>query len=571
MTFQGPNSQSETPLRDLSARKAAIEKYGLLGLALLLAFTLRLYWMLTQAPVVSFEAEYIRVAQNLRAGLGLMSSYGGPETMYAPLYSILIAGFSLVVKNAEVAAHLVSLLFGTLLVLPIFYLTRWVYGVRAAYLGAFLVAVQPLLVARGGSIYTEAVYPTLLLAALYWGIKAIDQVSLKYCFLSGAFFGLSYLTKPEAFAYPIFFAFMCFAMALVKRKGFAKVVLAPMLVVAGFAVVASPYVAYLHAETGSWRLEGKWDINYTTGMQIHSGLNDWQALYGINDNEQERGPLLDPERFAAYTPYPHSASDKLKYMETAVRLNREAAYEIFLSTQLGEPFVLILIAIGLFSYGWDKERLLHEFVLAIMVLSIFVLVITAPHVEFRYTDASVPLMIPWVAKGLEELGRWARNLVERAAGKLAPRAGAFAAAAQLAMVIPMVVVSFADTRTLTEFKIEQSGYMGVKQAGLWLRKQLPEDRRVAAMNSVVPYYSSSTLVQFPYAGSRQTLHYFDSREVNFIVLDGHFSKDFPTIADWLAHGIPSGRAKLVYDSGGAPDSRIEIYRWQKATTISAGF
>lgn len=91
------------------------------------------------------------------------------------------------------------------------------------------------------------------------------------------------------------------------------------------------------------------------------------------------------------------------------------------------------------------------------------------------------------------------------------------------------------------------------------------------MNSVVPYYSASTLVQFPYAGSRQTMHYFDSRDVNFIVLDGHFSKDIPTIADWLAHGIPSSRAKLVYDSGGAPDSRIEIYTWQKATTLSEGF
>src|SRR5580658_5521816 len=183
-----------------------ITSYGVLVLSLLVGFALRLYWMSTQAPVISFEAEYVRVAENLRAGHGLMSSYGGPETMYAPFYSILIAAVSLVVRNAEFAAHLVSLIFGTCLIIPVFLVTKRVYGLRAAYLSAILAAVYPLLVARAGSIYTEAIYPTFLMTALYFGIRSLELRSLRDYFLCGACFGIAYLTRPEAFAYPVFFA-----------------------------------------------------------------------------------------------------------------------------------------------------------------------------------------------------------------------------------------------------------------------------------------------------------------------------------------------------------------------------
>ena len=546
----------------------AILTYGVLALSLLVGFALRLYWMSTQAPVISFEAEYVRVAENLRAGFGLMSSYGGPETMYAPLYSLLIAGFSLFARNAEVAAHMVSLVFGTLLILPIFAITFRVYGLRAANLSAILVALHPLLIARSGSIYTEAVYPTLLMAALYWGIRSLELHSAWHYFLCGAFFGFAYLTRPEAFAYPAFFAFALFVMTILTKRNALTTIIAPALVLAGFVLVASPYVFFLHSHTGQWRLEGKWNINYTSGIRFHSGLNDWEALYGIDKNQQEAGPLLDPERFATYTPYSHTWRDTLRYMLLSARLNRQGAYATFFSTQLGEPFVLILIAIGLFRHVWSTQLLIHEIVLGTMVLSILILVLTAAHIEFRYADPLVALTMPWVAKGLEELGDWAHSLAVGLTPSLIPRASLIGIAVQTAICIPMLVLSFADVRTQSEFTIEQASNLSIKQAGLWLRNQKPEAKRVAAMNSIVPYYSSSTLVQFPYGEPSQTLRYFDSRNVDFFVLEGYYSRSLPTIGEWFSHGIRDPRAKLLYDSGGPLDQRVEIYRWERANSAA---
>ena len=544
--------------------------YVPLAVVLLVAFSFRLYWMITRTPVISIDGgEYLRMAENLLAGHGLMSSYGGPETMYTPLYSILIAGVSLVARNIELAAHLVSLFFGTFLIVPVFFTTLRVYGLRAAYLSAAVVAVYPLLIARAGSIYTEAVYPTLLTAALYWGIRSLELRSTKNYFLCGAFFGLAYLTRPEAFAYPIFFAFALFIMALFTRRSPATAFFAPSLVLAGFVLVASPYVVFLHTHTGQWRLEGKWDINYTAGTRMHSGLSDREALYGIDDNQQEVGPLLDPERFANYTPYAHSLREKLRYMLLSARQNHEGAYAAFFRTQLGEPFTLILIAIGLFRNVWSPQRLIHETILGVMALSILILVVTGAHVEYRYADVTVPLTMPWVAKGLEELGDWARSLAGGLSPILVPRASLIGTACQLAICIPMLVFSFVGTRTMSEFTIEQADNLGIKQAGLWLRDQKPQAKRIAAMDSVVPYYSSSILVQFPYARPAQTLRYFDSRNVDFIVLEGAYSSSFPTIGEWFNQGIPDPRAELLYDSGGPLKTRIEIYRWQRTGAPTA--
>ena len=64
--------------------------------------------MLAKAPVISLEGgEYVRMAENLAHGRGLVGNFPGPETMYAPLLSVLTAGLSFLTRNAELAAHLI--------------------------------------------------------------------------------------------------------------------------------------------------------------------------------------------------------------------------------------------------------------------------------------------------------------------------------------------------------------------------------------------------------------------------------------------------------------------------------
>jgi hypothetical protein len=67
---------------------------------------------------------------------------------------------------------------------------------------------------------------------------------------------------------------------------------ATIVLLGSFWVIASPYVAYLHKETGSFRLEGKWNINYTSAQRMFSGMGLHEARYGLDDELNVEGPLL---------------------------------------------------------------------------------------------------------------------------------------------------------------------------------------------------------------------------------------------------------------------------------------
>ena len=145
------------------------------------------------------------MAENLAHGRGLVGNFPGPETMYAPLLSVLTAGLSVLTRNSELAAHLICLVFGVALIIPVFFIALRMYDIRVAYLSAALVAFHPLLIALSGSIFNENVYITLLLASVYFGMRSLESRRNRDYVLLGLCLSLAYLSRPEAFAYLWFF------------------------------------------------------------------------------------------------------------------------------------------------------------------------------------------------------------------------------------------------------------------------------------------------------------------------------------------------------------------------------
>src|SRR6476659_1006196 len=80
------------PVPDQSQDQPDGCSYLPLVLIVLLALVPRVLWMLTQTPVISLEgSEYVRMAENLAQGKGLVGTFEGPETMYTPLFSLVTA------------------------------------------------------------------------------------------------------------------------------------------------------------------------------------------------------------------------------------------------------------------------------------------------------------------------------------------------------------------------------------------------------------------------------------------------------------------------------------------------
>src|ERR1700730_1645897 len=145
----GPAGYARCPGGALLAalRTAIVGRLPLL-LILLLAFTLRLLTArFLMGSIDSEGAEYARIAENLLNGNGYVGiALPGAQLMFPPLFPLLIATVSLITHQSELAGRLVSVSMGTLLVLPVYFITLHLYERKVAYVAALLTACHPVLV-----------------------------------------------------------------------------------------------------------------------------------------------------------------------------------------------------------------------------------------------------------------------------------------------------------------------------------------------------------------------------------------------------------------------------------------
>jgi hypothetical protein len=293
---------------------------------------------------------------------------------------------------------------------------------------------------------------------------------------------------------------------------------------------------------------------------IGGNLGYTEAAYGLNSDSSVAGPLLDPSRFAAYTPYSKTLSAKVTTLYAIAKRDHEQVFALLRDSSVGGLAALGLCMLGLFCHPWNRDRLFYESVVGCIVISVVVLVLTASSVEFRYIVPYAGLTIFWMAKGIDELARWVGKTTARLRVKLLQPATA-SHMALVAILLMVFAISLHGVKTNWLFVCEDVDFAEIKQAGLWLRSVDPGPKRIACMATVPTYYARGTLVGLPDADSASALKYLASQKVDFVFLDGRYSMALPEAADWLRHGIPDRRAHLVYENGREMADKVAIYRW----------
>ena len=530
---------------------------------LLVAFFLRLGFMLHFTPVISGDGcEYIRMGIDLRDGKPLTGSFDWPETMYGTLYPVLIAGVSKLGLSAEHAAYLLSLLFGTGLVFAAFLLARYVYGTRVAYLAAALFAVFPIFIGLSGSVFNETIYLTLWLFGIYWSLRALDSFRARDFLLAGVFFGLSTLSRPEAFAYPAFIILATGIVALLRKISWLKALRGAALLFGAWLILMAPYAVFQHRHTGQYRFEGKWNINYTLGNRIDAGMGYFQAGFTMDDKLTMLGPLLDSSIYAAYTPYSRSLPTKLRYFAHAIHRNWITTYDELFSVDIGGPVTIVLVVLGLFGRPWSARRLGHEFILVVMAISIVFLLLTAAHIEHRYAYPLPVIFLLWAAEGLDIFRDWMIRTLSSWGEAVRAFANYAVQTAVVSFCLLLVVFSLVGMRTDWFFMIQQKDFLGIKEAGQWLGSQEPKAKKMFGFEGRVAYYADATIIIFPYADSATVLRYLESKNVDYIVLDSLNIRNMPTMGEWFNKGVPDPRAHLVFESGLGTKDEIKIFRWE---------
>lgn len=217
----------------------ALDGLAVPALGSVLALALRL-WALRWQPFVTVDGtEYVRCAEALRAWQPFAS-------IFPPGYPALIALAHLFVPDRVLAAALVSLVCGVLLVWPVWWLGRRALGPRWSAFPVLAVALHPLLavfsaVTMSDSAYFLALYGGLALAGAARGPAA------------GLALGAAFALRPEALV-------PAGALAVGGVLGVVRGAVRPRtvgLAAAGFLAIAIPCWLWFHATLGEWTLTPK--------------------------------------------------------------------------------------------------------------------------------------------------------------------------------------------------------------------------------------------------------------------------------------------------------------------------
>jgi 4-amino-4-deoxy-L-arabinose transferase-like glycosyltransferase len=568
-----------TRFRGLLLRGSSTNAIVLL-LLLLVALAVRVVWITDRSFVVENEGgEYAAIANNLLAGKGYIGGgeiTGKPELFNPPLYPIAIAAVSLVSRDTEFAGRLVSLVMGLVLVIVLYKITALMYGQTSGLIAAALAAAHPLLVSLSAQVQTEVTYFGLAFLGAYLGVTARRMRNYA---LAGGVYGLAYLTRQEGLLLVGSLGAVAIIRGYIDRTGLTRSIASSAVAAAALFLVASPYVLYLHSQTGQLRLEYKSAINAVINENMAQGMETGQATTGVDSSLHEYGAYVgDVDSRIVQVAGKTSTIDQLKSLPPNILPQLKHLIGAARSSSFGGVLILVMGIAGFIIGPWTRTRFYMQAFLTLMLVGGTLSLFSLQYFQFRYAYFLLPALLIYCAHAVERM--WAS--VPRVLARLGPlrhwslatRPFATSAAGGIlsAGIVGVVLVIAARANLNAPYDDWGSSRVGAiltKQAGLWLASQSPQDKVVMDAGSAIPFYADADYVALPYSSASVALRYIDAKAPDYVVVRSALSDQRPYLAEWAQNGIPGGEDRLVYDSGGSGAERIQIYRWRVSPTASS--
>lgn len=209
-------------------------------LVVLLGFVVRLFACQNIFIVNPDGALYIHQARAMY--YGQWESLTSCSMSFLSLYPILVAGTYTIFHDWILAARSVSLLFGSMTIIPIYLLLRRFLERPICMAGSLMFALIPVFVSRSADVVRGPVAWFFLAFGLYYFVCHMDNKSRVYLVLSSIFYILAAWARVEMILF-IFVSFF-FILVLEREKKFIKlayfimpVVLIGLICVAGIRIL----------------------------------------------------------------------------------------------------------------------------------------------------------------------------------------------------------------------------------------------------------------------------------------------------------------------------------------------
>ena len=404
----------------------------LLSVSVLLSLTLCL-----QTPVISLDGafQYIPMAKAFSSGAyreGI--SINGQQ----PLYPFLVGMAGRWISNLEWAGKGVASLFSVLLVIPVYWIGKRVFGRDVAFLSAFLLVMHPYLRRFSGDVLKESTHLFFLAVAIGFAFRTFQRNQVIAYLLIPLFSALPYLVRPDGME--VLVTVFIAALFLVPFEGPEKKRRAVLYLILSSLFLFLPQLLYLKAVTGEWAL---------------SKTKDLATLFFGYQGTTGGVPLVT----------------RLFYSFKKLNFEIIAVYH---------PLFLFLLGIGLFRRRTVPWRMEEKFLLLLSVLHYGILLLLILNTTgWNRNDAMqdhlfsgrhvLPLVlfsIYWVGEGVLALHRWVCGTLN-ARGWL-PRWGDTGRSNAVWAVLLAIMLFITLPKTFRPNRYEK---LPEKWAGIWIQSQ----------------------------------------------------------------------------------------------------
>jgi hypothetical protein len=470
-------------------KKAIPSRFGLekedkrnLILLLAIGIALRLYAFCAFFMIsIDGAFQYIPVAKLFYHGEYLQALHR-PQL---PLYPFLISIVTYITGNFELSGQLLSIIFSLLALFPLYLIGKSLFGPKTAFWTTILYLVNPLMLNCSVDVLKEALLIFLFLSSVYCSLRFLQEGKGRWLFWTVAFSA---------------------AGALISMV--ALVVLVVLGVWLGYGM--------LRGRTQERRLVYRylWVIATAFGLImifIIPGLLGWEFL--ISKKPYKLVEDIFNRWFAAEWP---TLSQIGQSSLAIVKRFIEKAY----------PFPFLL---ALFGIGWRvkaREFSADEKYLASLMVVLIVILFPNLYASGRYHLPAIFLLYLWAGFGFVKISEF----IERKFTKY-PRL-------TIGILAMILLVSILPA-TLKPQRLDKIGY---KEAGLWLRQQVPSPPLILTDDPRVAYYADGTYLLIPpEARPEEIVEQGEREKADYLVIEGKGTG----IADTFAPFEKKGKLELV--------------------------
>jgi 4-amino-4-deoxy-L-arabinose transferase-like glycosyltransferase len=425
--------------------------------------------------------------------------------LFSPGYSVLFGLVAVLVQDYFISAKIVSFVLGVATIPLAYVVGKKLSNKKSGLFAAFAFAIYPGITQASVVALTEGPFIFFFLLAIYTFLEVLDKGSWKSYLLSGLIVAICFLIRPEGIFLVVSFLLLT-AYNFFKSKSLNLFKVVAFFLV--FFLVLSPYIIFIHNETGMWSLSGKGGVNLIKGEVLTMSEEEWRETYTVL-NEDKTKLLLEELTFEVKT---------LSYIKENFEdfVDRYWIHVVEETRLLFYLMIPVLIPLLLYFFFRHRKKIVAWIMLVYCGMILLIYPMYTLHPRYLFILAAPLILIAAVGYGNMKAALKRLKLLRYSEG------------VRIFSIFVLVLVS---CLYLYSVHLDKGYYVSYgqgdfdystyeKMAGeILILEETSEAPYIISLSAYLSYYTNGYFVTFPYAYPDELLEYAENRGVDYIFVN----------------------------------------------------